>query len=147
MGRISCHIVRVFRSINSSAHTFYRMFLTGIDITLKQFHDTTRICGYIPCPCFTAALSPDTLLSAAGKILHAINETKNLVDAIVNVHSDQLIHRAFEIFPSIQSRRWIRCLITSFRLGFLSNVGRVRPTRRRCCISFLPSHSRISRFC
>ena len=87
------------------------MFLTGVDITLKRFHDTTRICGYIPRPCFAAALSPDALLSAAGEILQAIDETKNLADAIDKVHSGQSIHRAFEIFPSIRSRRWIRCLI------------------------------------
>ena len=87
------------------------MFLAGVDITLKRFHDTASICGYIPRPCFAAASSPDALLSATREILDAIDATKNLVDAIANVHNGQPIHRAFEIFPSPESRRWINCLI------------------------------------
>jgi hypothetical protein len=80
-------------------------------MTLKRFHDTTSICGYIPRQCFAAALSPDALLSAGRVILDAINETKNLEVAITRVHNGQPIHRAFEIFPSPNSRRWINCLI------------------------------------
>jgi len=99
------------------------MFLTGVDITLKRFHDTTSICGYIPLPCFAAALSPDALLSATREILEAIDETKNLADTIVKVHNGQPIHCAFEKFSSPKSKCWINCLMTSFKLGFLSNDG------------------------
>jgi hypothetical protein len=87
------------------------MFLAGVDITLKRFHDTTSICGYIPRPCFAAALSPDALSSATREILQAIEETENLADTIIKVHNGQPIHCAFEIFPSPLSRRWINCLI------------------------------------
>jgi hypothetical protein len=99
-GRIPCHVVRVFRSINPSAHTFYRLFLADVDITLKRFQDTTHICGYVPRRCFAAALSPHALLSATRVILEAIDETENLADTIAKMHSGQPIHRAFEIFPS-----------------------------------------------
>ena len=144
-GRTSCHVVRVFRSINSSAHTFYRLFLADVDMTLKRFHDTTSICGYIPRQCFAAALSPDALLSAGRVILDAINETKNLEVAITRVHNGQPIHRAFEIFPSPNSRRWINCLIRPVSDWAFSQMM-AKPTRRRCYISFLQSHSRIPRF-
>jgi hypothetical protein len=87
------------------------MFLAGVDITLKRFRDITNICGHIPRPCFAAALSPDALLSATREILDAIDETKNLADTIAKVHNGRPIHRAFEIFPSPESRRWINCLI------------------------------------
>jgi len=71
------------------------MFLAGVDITLKRFHDTTSICGYIPRPCFAAALSPDALLSATREILEAIDETENLVDTITKVHNGRPIHRYY----------------------------------------------------
>jgi hypothetical protein len=110
-GRISCHIVRVFRSINSSAHTFYRLFLADVDITLKRFHDITSICGHIPRRCFKAALSLEALSTATRVILAAIDETKKLSDAVTKVHNGQPIHRAFKIFPSPKSRFFINCLV------------------------------------
>jgi hypothetical protein len=111
VGRISCHVVRVFRSINSSAHTFYRLFLADVDITLKRFHDITSICGYIPRRCFAAGLSLEALSTATRIILTAIDETKNLSDTVAKVDNGRPIHHAFEIFPSPESRRWINCLV------------------------------------
>lgn len=91
------HIVCVFHSINLSVHTFHRMFPVSLNITLKQFHDITNICGYIPCPCFKATLSLNALFSATCNTIVAIEETKKLVVTIANVHNGQSIYCAFEI--------------------------------------------------
>lgn len=108
---MSCHVVRIFCSINLFAYTFYGLFLADVDITLKRFHDTAGICGYITRQCFTAALSPNALSSAARGILQAINQTENLADTILKVHNSRPFHRVFDISPSPQTKCWINCLI------------------------------------
>jgi hypothetical protein len=108
--RISCRIVRVFRFGNSPAYTVYRLFLASIDITLKRFQDTSRICGNIPRQCFEAAVSPATLHNATSVIKAAIGETEKLSEAVKNVNCGDTIHRAFQIRPS-QIRFWDSCLV------------------------------------
>jgi hypothetical protein len=110
-GRISCRVVRVFRLINSSAHSFYRLFLTDADITLKRFNDATHICGYIPRQCLRAAYSPETLSAVTEEVRGAIRATTNLKDAIMSVSTGEPIHRAFEMYPSLKNRAWIHCLV------------------------------------
>jgi len=110
-GRISCRVVRVFCSINSSPHTFCRLFLADVDITLKRFEDVTRICGHTPRQCFEIALSPDALLSATNGIIRAIKRTQNLPDTIFSVNAGEQVHCAFEVYPSLEDRAWIQCLV------------------------------------
>jgi hypothetical protein len=76
---------------------FLGLFLADVDITLKRFKDTTRICGYIPRQCFAAALALDALSAATHLILQAIIETEKLADTIAKVNKGEPIHRAFSI--------------------------------------------------
>ena len=48
---------------------------------------------------------------ATDRILNAIKETGNLHDAVTKVHTGQTVHRAFEIYPSPESRHWESCRI------------------------------------
>jgi hypothetical protein len=107
--RISCCIVRAFHLINSPAHTIYRLFLASIDITLKQFQKTTRICRQHTRRCFEAAVSLETLSDATDEVLGTIKESKGLADAVVKVYTGQPIHPAFQVYPS-ESKRWVSCL-------------------------------------
>ncbi|KIM91762.1 hypothetical protein PILCRDRAFT_138705 [Piloderma croceum F 1598] len=76
------------------------LFISRIDITLKRFQDITRICGYIPRQCFAAALSPMVLSVATNMVINAISETKNLDNAIFDLHIGQSTRLAFQIWPT-----------------------------------------------
>lgn len=109
-GRIPCCIVCVFHSFKSPAHTFYRLFLASNDITLKRCLEVTRICGHIPRQCFRAALSPESLSFNTTAALNAIRGIDRLANVIIQVHTGNLIHPAFEIYPSSNSRQLETCL-------------------------------------
>ena len=135
------HIVCVFHSINLSVHTFHRMFPVSLNITLKQFHDITNICGYIPCPCFKATLSLNALFSATCNTIVAIEETKKLVVTIANAHNGQSIYCAFEIISLPQEQTLSHT--TSFRLGLFSNAGQAillpqATVSQLCNFQFIP---------
>ena len=110
-------------SINLPSPTFYRLFISPIDITLKRLRDVTCICGYNPWECCIAAGSPQALEDTSLKIVNAIKATTDLPDAMHKVATNQPIHPAFEIWPLAP------CLITdieypvscNFRLVFLSD--------------------------
>jgi hypothetical protein len=100
----------VFPSINLPSHTFYRLFISPIDITLKRLKDAMRICGCNPRECLTASVSPGNLMIASQKVINAIMATKDLSGALRHVAAGQLIHCAFEIWPSPYTRAWECCI-------------------------------------
>jgi hypothetical protein len=121
-GRIARCIVRLFCSINSPTHLIYRLFLAGVDITLERIEATTRICGNNPRRCFDAAVSLATLSAATDEVLSAIKESQKLNDAVARAHAGQPIHRAFDIYPSSQSRHWESCLVQPISDWALSQI-------------------------
>lgn len=56
--------------------------------------------------CRKASVLPDVLTDVSDSINLAIKETTNLSDNMNNVATGQPIHRAFEIWPSPNSRAW-----------------------------------------
>jgi hypothetical protein len=126
--RISCCIVCVFRLSNSPAYTVYRLFLASIDITLERFHQTSHICGYTPRQCFEAAVSPDSLRDATQAITTAIRDIKELY-TLASVHGGETVHRAFQIRPSPESRRWNGCLIEPVSVWAFSQMMTVLDRR------------------
>ena len=80
--------------------TIYRLFLHRKDITLKQFQESSRICGNLPRP-----VSLAQLLIATKEIRDAIHETEAFSDVLYNVGRDGTIHHAIQVRPS-EHRFW-----------------------------------------
>ena len=77
---------------------------------LKRLLAAIRICGYNPRRCHKAAVSSTTLSEPA------IYECKNLGEVISRAHAGQPIHRAFEIYSSLQGN-WTSVSCGQFQIG------------------------------
>jgi len=65
------------------------------------------ICGYNPRRCYSASTSPVALTEVFNSINLAIEGTTNLLDAMNNVATGQPIHRAFEVWPSLDRSSFV----------------------------------------